>query len=339
MVMFRRIYMTGVLLVPGLFGSGVCSWGETPNIVFILADDMGYGDVQALNADGKIPTPHIDSLVRNGMSFTDAHTTSAVCTPTRYGLLTGRYNWRTRLEKGVLWGYSRHLVGVNRATVGGFLAKQGYSTACVGKWHLGMDWSLNGGGLADTGADGWTIDYEKPIANGPTARGFDYFFGISASLDMYPYVYIENDRVAGVPTVEKAFFRLGPAHEDFEAVDVLPTLTGKATAYIDEQSKSEKPFFLYFPLTAPHTPIEPTADWDGKSGMNGYADFVMQVDDTVGQVIAALKRNGVMENTLLIFTSDNGCSPEANFRELAEHGHDPSYVFRGHKAEALIPKK
>lgn len=335
--MFGKIHITLLLLVAAYLTASLPANAEKPNIVFILADDLGYGDIQALNPQGKIPTPHIDALAKNGMSFTNAHTTSSVCTPTRYSLLTGRYNWRTRLENGVLWGYSPHLIAENQVTVGNFLQSQDYATACIGKWHLGMDWTDKDGNIVQnstpTTPDGWNIDYTKPITNGPAARGFDYFYGISASLDMFPFVYIENDRVQGIPTVEKKFYRLGPAHKDFEAVDVLPTLTAKAENYIDTQAKSEDPFFLYFPLTAPHTPIVPTKEWKGKSAINNYADFVMQVDHTVGQITAALKRNGLTENTLLIFTSDNGCSPEANFRELETHGHDPSHIFRGHKAD------
>ncbi len=176
----------------------------------------------------------------------------------------------------------------------------------------------------------------SPIQNGPNTVGFDHYFGISASLDMPPYVFIENDRVQGVPTVEKTWIRKGPAHKDFEAFDVLPVLTRKVTAWIDQQAeaaKAGKPFFLYLPFSAPHTPILPTAEWQGKSGLNAYGDFVMQTDWSVGQVLQALERNGLAENTLLIVTSDNGCSPSANFKELTDKGHNPSYHFRGHKAD------
>lgn len=332
-MLFSTAPLYRLLLVWALVGVSATAFTETPNIVFILADDLGYGDVQSLNPEGKIPTPHIDSLVYSGMSFTNAHTTSAVCTPTRYSLLTGRYNWRTRLADGVTWGYSPHLIDADQMTVGKLLQEQGYATACIGKWHLGMDWTLKDGGIAQTDAKPWSIDYEQPLGHAPNTRGFDYFFGISASLDMFPFVYIENDRLQGVPTVEKDIFRVGPAHVDFEGVDVLPTLTRKMTEYIDEQATASKPFFLYFPLTAPHTPILPTSNWQDKSGMNAYADFVMQVDATVGEVLAALKRNGLSENTLVIFTSDNGCSPQASFGELKRFGHNPNHVFRGHKAD------
>lgn len=313
-----------------------------PNIIYILADDMGYGDIKALNPECKIATPHLDQLARGGMVFTDAHTSSSVCTPTRYGVLTGRYNWRSRLKSGVLWGLSRRLIEQDRMTVPSMLKQHGYYTAAVGKWHLGMDWTLKDGGIATEKSynkktnPGWDVDYSQPIQNGPNSVGFDYFYGISASLDMPPYVYIENNKSQGIPTVTKAFFRDGPAHKDFEAIDVLPRITEKTVQIIDEHaaaSKQGKPFFIYFPLNAPHTPILPTPEWQGKSGINAYCDFVMQVDDTVGQVMQALKKQGIHENTLVIFTADNGCSPAANFKEMADKDHQPSYRFRGHKAD------
>jgi len=307
-----------------------------PNIVLILADDLGYGDVRCLNPGGKIATPCMDRLAAAGMAFSDAHSSSAVCTPTRYGILTGRYNWRSPLKSGVLGGYSRRLIEPGRLTLPALLSEHGYRTACVGKWHLGMNWPLKGDGFAKDYEDAWKVDYTQPIQNGPGAVGFDYYYGISASLDMPPYVYIENDHCQGVPTVEKTWIRKGPAHRDFEAIDVLPTLNSRAIRYIDQQAsqaKQGRPFFLYFALSAPHTPILPTAAWRGKSGLNAYGDFVMQVDSTVGQVVEAIERGGIAENTLVIVTSDNGCAPAANFPELAAKGHYPSYHFRGHKAD------
>ncbi|MAS96550.1 MAG: arylsulfatase [Verrucomicrobiales bacterium] len=316
---------------------------EKPNIIFILADDQGFGDVTALNPEGKIPTPNIDRIAHEGMIFTDGHTSSAVCTPTRYSVLTGRYHWRTRLQKGVLGGYSPPLITPDRLTVAGLLKENGYYTACVGKWHLGFDWQLKGGGIAnDEGdfsggfKDGWNVDYTAPIKNGPVDVGFDTFFGISASLDMPPYVYIQDRIATEEATVEKAFHRPGPAGESFEAVDVLPKITEKTVSIIDERAAASKegdPFFIYFPLNAPHTPIVPTDEWKGKSGINIYADFTMQVDWTVGQVLEALDRNGIADNTLIFFTTDNGCSPQAKFDELQAAGHEPSYIYRGHKAD------
>jgi len=316
---------------------------DQPNIVFILADDQGFGDVSALNPESKIPTPNIDRLAKEGMIFGDAHSSSSVCTPTRYSVLTGRYHWRTHLQKGVLGGFSRPLIDEDRMTVAGFLKDQGYYTACIGKWHLGMNWPLKDGGTADDGGDfsggygdGWKVDYTAPIQNGPVDVGFDTFFGISASLDMPPYVYIQ-DRIPTEPaTMEKAFHRKGPAAAGFEAVDVLPKITEKAVSVIDERAAAAKdgtPFFIYFPLNAPHTPILPSKEWKGKSGINIYADFTMQVDWTVGQVLDALDRNGLTENTLVIFTTDNGCSPQAKFDELQAAGHEPSFIYRGHKAD------
>ncbi len=322
---------------------------EKPNIIFILADDLGIGDVRCFNPEGKIATPNMDKLAAAGMKFTDAHTPSAVCTPTRYGVITGRYNWRTKLQSGVLGGLSPRLIEEKRLTVAQMLKDNGYATACVGKWHLGMDWAKQAGKEVEELSiekpdQVWSVDFTKPIANGPTAVGFDYYFGVAASLDMVPYTFIENDRVTKVPTKEVAFpmmtdrenggmTRKGPAAEGFEAVDVLPTLAGVASGWISTAAKSGKPFFLYLPLNAPHTPINPLPEWKGKSGLNAYGDFVMQVDAAVGQVLAALDEAGAAKNTLVVMTSDNGCSPQAKYEELLAKGHNPSAGFRGHKAD------
>ena len=307
-----------------------------PNLVYVLADDLGYGDLGCLNPQGKIATPHLDRLAGQGMVFTDAHSGSAVCAPTRYGVLTGRYCWRSSLKQGVLGGYSRRLIEPGRLTVPELLRRRGYATACLGKWHLGMDWPLKQGGLAQADADGWKVDYARPIQNGPNSVGFDEYFGISASLDMPPFVFIENDRAVTVPTVEKTWIRKGPAAADFEAVDVLPTLTRKAVEYVRQHAaaaKAGRPFFLYLALSAPHTPILPTGPWQGRSGLNPYADFVMQVDDSMGRLLRALDESGLAANTLVFFTSDNGCSPAADVKDLEAKGHHPSYRFRGYKAD------
>ncbi len=329
------------ILISGLLATA--NSAEKPNIIFILADDQGFGDVSALNPDSKIPTPNIDRIAKEGMIFSDAHTSSSVCTPTRYSVLTGRYHWRTHLQKGVLGGFSAPLISENRLTVASLLKKQGYYTACVGKWHLGFDWPLKGGGYADDGGDfsggfkkGWDVDYTAPIKNGPVDLGFDTFFGISASLDMPPYVYIQDKIPTEPATVEKAFNRKGPAAVGFEAVDVLPRITEKTVEIIGKRAEAAKkgdPFFIYFPLNAPHTPILPTKEWQGKSGINNYGDFTMQVDWTVGQVLKALDENGLTDNTLIIFTTDNGCSPAAKIPELQAAGHEPSFIYRGHKAD------
>ncbi|TWU02954.1 sulfatase family protein [Stieleria varia] len=339
-----RLQVFQVALVLGIASIGwlvpSAEGADRPNIVFILADDQGFGDVSALNPESKIPTPNIDRIASEGMIFGDGHTSSSVCTPTRYSILTGRYHWRTRLQKGVLGGFSPPLISKGRTTVASFLRDQGYHTACIGKWHLGWSWPLKGGGYADDGGDfsgkfkdGWNVDYEADIQNGPNDVGFDYFFGISASLDMPPYVFVRNRRPTQAATVEKAFHRKGPAGADFEAVDVLPTLTAETVGQIKSHAGDDTPFFIYFPLNAPHTPIVPTKEWQGKSKINTYADFTMQVDWTVGQVLDALDEAGVADNTLVIFTTDNGCSPQANIPELEAAGHDQNYIFRGHKAD------
>jgi len=294
-----------------------------PNLVYILCDDLGYGDVNCLNPEGKIPTPNMDRIAAAGMTFTDAHSGSSVCSPTRYGVLTGRYSWRSRLKQGVLGGLSPRLIEPDRMTVAAFLRQHGYHTAAVGKWHLGMDWvKLTGRDVAELNIESAeqvrNVDFSKPIANGPNSVGFDYYFGISASLDMVPYTFIENDRVTALPTEDADFemmpgkpgrTRRGPRAPEFDAIDVLPRLTEKAVEYIGQRAadaKAGRPFFLYLPLNAPHTPTLPTPQWQGKSGLNAYGDFVMQTDATVGRVLDALDQHGLTDSTLVIFTSDNG---------------------------------
>lgn len=336
------VYISGwtasILLIGGC--SSENEPNPLPNIIFILADDLGYGDVSCLNPESKIRTPHIDGIAERGVRFIDAHSSSAVCTPTRYSLLTGQYSWRTSLKSGVLNGYSPALIPADRITMAGMLKSRGYHTACIGKWHLGWDWHN-----MEKGAD--SIDFSGLVKNGPADRGFDYFYGFSGSLDMPPYVYVENDRPTalpdrlakgnnapvGSPDYTGAFWREGPAGSDFYFEDCLPNLTRRAVHYIDERSSSGQPFFLYFPLPAPHTPILPAGEFEGSSGINPYADFVIMVDWVAGEIVKALERNGRLQNTLLVFTADNGCSPWADFKMLAEHGHQPGYIFRGHKAD------
>jgi len=293
-----------------------------PNIVFVLADDLGYGDVQALNARSKVPTPHLNRLARQGMTFTDAHSPSAVCTPTRYGALTGRYCWRSRLKRGVLNGYSAPLLESGRLTVAGMLRANGYHTSVVGKWHLGLGFQK--------GADG-QIDYAKPVTDRPNEHGFDDSFIIPASLDFPPYVYIENGRVIELPSIDQpavkfpGFLRRGPRQPRLVMDDCLDDLTRRAAGVIRARAKKEPPFFLYFPLTAPHKPVQPHPRFIGKSGLGLYGDFVMQVDWTVGQVMQAIREAGIGENTLLIFTSDNGSFMRRLGRdEKADHVSDPT---------------
>lgn len=305
-----------------------------PNIVFILADDMGVGDVS--HNGGKAATPFIDQLAAEGMRFTDAHTSSSVCTPTRYSCLTGRYNWRTRLKRSVFFSpHAKPLIEPGESTLGSILQGKGYHTACIGKWHLGIGWQFieNFKLPKDKkGQAGWDIDYSKPAIT-PTSAGFDYFWGIQASLDMAPYVYIKNNMATAPGTVTKAFSRKGAAAVDFEANQCLTDFAAQSVAYINQHAKEKKPFFLYLPLTSPHTPIVPSKNWIGKSSIGKYGDFLMETDWVVGEVLQALEKNNLTDNTLVIFTTDNGCSPAAKIDNLVKQGHHPNGKLRGHKAD------
>ncbi len=318
-----------------------------PNIVFILADDLGIGDPGCYNPDSKIKTPALDRLAARGMKFADAHTPSSVCSPTRYSVLTGRYAWRSRLKQGVLWGYSRSLIEPRRTTVASLLESRGYATGCVGKWHLGFQTpdlaadDLPPANRVITGDHPHAVEYSQPLAPGPNSVGFDYFFGIPASLDMEPYLFVENTRPLAPPTEHVAaskhrrqggggYWRAGPMAPGFRHVDVLPELAKRATKWIADQP-ADQPFFLYFPLTAPHTPWVPSKSFQGRSPIGHYGDFVMQVDAVVGQVVDTLRRTGQAENTLIIVTSDNGSHwPESDIKKL---GHDANMNYRGQKAD------
>jgi len=333
------------------------SYAEKPNILYILADDMGYGDLACQNPTSRIPTPNLDRLAKEGIRFTDAHSPSAVCSPTRYGILTGRYCWRTRLKKGVLRPWARPLIQANRLTVPSLLKDHGYDTACIGKWHLGWSWpTLDGKNSASMGRkgsvkSGCNVDFKSPIVDGPTSRGFDYYFG-TAVPNFPPYCFIENERTLGIPKETKPssmFGSPGPMLAGWDLTQILPGLMKKAVEYIDAKGgrvkrphfrqTAKKPFFLYLPLTAPHTPIAPTKEFRGKSKAGSYGDFIVQVDHVVGQVLAGLEKNGFAENTLVIFTSDNG-SPARDgtkmsgpIRSVEKFGHKPSHTFRGIKAD------
>ena len=311
----------------------ISSSAQSPNIVFILADDMGIGDVS--HHGGLAPTPAIDRLAKEGMRFTDAHSTSSVCTPTRYGVLTGRYNWRTRLKKSVFFNpHDKPLIEAGEVTVASLLKEQGYNTACVGKWHLGIGWQFLENPVIDKKiqkGQGWDIDYSKPAIT-PTSHGFDFFYGIQASLDMAPYLYIKNDKAVEPGTVTKAFNRPGAASADFEANQCLITFARESVSFI-EQQKADKPFFLYLPLTSPHTPIVPSEAWKGKSSIGSYGDFLMETDWVVGEVLKVLDKKKFADNTLIVFSTDNGCSPAAKIPHLEEQGHIPNGKQRGHKAD------
>ncbi len=332
--------LTGLFLALLLSG---CNTGpgaaSPPNIIVVLADDLGYGDISSFNTNGKIPTPNIDQMAKEGMRFTDAHTSSSVCTPTRYGLLTGRYNWRSRLKRGVLNGRSEALIPLDRSTVASILQDQGYHTAFIGKWHLGWNWAHRDAGASDAGNKSKPIDFSALISHSPNDLGFSYAYGHSGSLDMPPYVYVENEIPTAVPdtvTVDKGkytWWRKGLTAPDFVHEDVTPNFFRKSISYVQSRAREQQPFFLYLALPSPHTPILPTAEWQGKSGLNPYGDFVMMVDHYMGQLLQSIEDAGIDKNTLVIFTSDNGCSPEADFELLAEKGHHPSYIYRGHKAD------
>jgi arylsulfatase A len=299
---------------------------DKPNIIFIMSDDQGYGDASCYNPESQIPTPGIDRIAREGIRFTDAHSASAVCTPTRYGLMTGRYPWRSRLQSGVLTtgGKDGPLIANDLLTVPQLLKQQGYQTALVGKWHLGYSYEFPEG---ENGLK--RIVTERPygkfnilaasvgskIIGAPVEFGFDEFHGFHHAREMHSWS--KNDTVV----------------EHIPLDEVIARSTSESIRFIEQQSKNDKPFFLYLALGSPHTPIVPSDQWVGKSGVNLYADFVMETDDVTVQILDALDRLGIAENTLIFFTADNGCSPQANIPELLAKGHDPSYSLRGYKAD------
>ena len=322
-----------LFVVAGLTSVAVAS---SPNVVLIFADDMGYGDVTCYDAKSKIHTPNLDRLAKAGMRFTDAHSASAVCTPSRYALLTGRYAWRTGLKSGVLGGFSQPLIEKGRMTLAHLFQDKGYRTACIGKWHLGMDWA---GGIR--GENGYSmrntsegIDFTKPIQNTAIVNGFDEYFGIAASLDMPPYVFIRNDRVTEQPTSslkeEDKGGRQGPAVPGWRHKHVMPTLTDEVISFL--QRNKQSPFFVYMPLNAPHTPHAPGDAFVGKSKLDIYGDFMVEVDHHIGRVMDELDRLKLSDNTLVIVTSDNG--PETNmYQRRNEFGHDSSSHFLGAKRD------
>ncbi|MCA9072200.1 MAG: arylsulfatase, partial [Planctomycetaceae bacterium] len=344
-VPFHRMFLVVGMTIVGVSQmQGVpTAFAETktpPNIVVILADDLGFGDVKALNPDSKIDTPNLDRLAKDGMTFRDAHSPSAVCTPTRYGLITGRYSWRTSLKRGVLGGYSPPLISPDRVTIATMLKQAGYHTTAIGKWHLGMNFAMQPNKKLNPNRwDGDPgVDFQKPIANGPTTRGFDDYFGVSASLDMPPYVFIENDKFVSQPTIQQermgfpAFVRSGPRSKDFEFADVLDQLTNRAAESIAEGAKREQPFFLYFAMPAPHKPALPHSRFRETTGLGPYGDFVHQVDWTVGEIFKALDRHNVTDSTIVFFTSDNG-SYMYRFDEndVRDHVDDPK--IQGYRAK------
>mgnify|MGYP000706951414 CR=1 FL=1 len=349
---FRRLFRFLVFLATTSYS---CTQPfNKPNIIIIYTDDQGYGDVSALNPDAKFQTPNIDRIAKEGVIFTDGHSSDGVCTPSRYSLMTGRYSWRTSLKRGVLGADGPCLIEPGRMTIASLLRNQGYQTAMIGKWHLQMDF---------VGKKGQDRDWSAPFKEGPIEHGFDYFFGIPASMNYGILTYLENDRVLDPPvlwtkkkkvTDPRSFrdavrpndYRMTPpfdkepgegggwieAAPSFNDELVLETFAAKAESYIEEASKKNKPFFLYLPLTSPHLPHCTHPDFQGRSDCGNYGDFMEETDHRVGQVLKALDYHGIAENTLVIFSSDNGA--ETNYQyQRATHGHYSSLHFKGGKRD------
>ncbi len=350
---FTRWFTFAAFSVAAVSQSLSAAEAKKPNILIIYADDLGYGDVQCYNPKrGRIPTPNIDRLATQGMRFTDAHSSSGVCSPSRYTILTGRYHWRTRLQAGIVGLWQAPLIAPGRLTIAGLAKQHGYRTACVGKWHLGWDWAISRdkaalfrGAKKEVTATkehraAWQEVFSRRIGGGPTAVGFDEYFGTDVP-NWPPYCFIENDRTVGIPTeflpgrllVKNQASTQGPAVKDWALEPILPTLGERAARFIERESKSPNPFLIYLPLTSPHTPLSVNKEWRGKSGLNLYADFVMETDAIVGRVLDALDRSGAAGDTLVIFTSDNGCAPYIGVQELEQKGHYPSGALRGYKSD------
>lgn len=327
---------------------------QKPNIIIIYTDDQGYGDVGALNPNAKFRTPNMDRIAREGVVFTDGHSSDAVCSPSRYSLITGRYSWRTSLKKGVLEADGPCLIEKGRTTVASLLKQNGYHTAMVGKWHLQMEFA---------GELGKNRDWSVPFVGGPTAHGFDYFFGIPASMNYGILTYLENDKVLDPPVIwtkkktvtdARSFrnnvnppdYRMTPPYENergegngwvevapsFNDELVLETLTSRAVDYINESANRAKPFFLYLALTSPHLPHCTHPDFRGKSDCGNYGDFMQETDYRVGQILGALDAKKIADNTLVIFTSDNGA--ETNYiYQRDTYRHYSSLNFKGGKRD------
>ena len=309
-----------------------------PNIIVVLADDLGYGDVHCFDPQyAKIPTPCVDRLAQQGLSFTDAHDGASLCTPSRYALLTGRFSWRTPLQRQVMDAYGAPLIAPDRLTLPRMLQQQGYQTACFGKWHLGWDWALRqkDGSIARAPKnqflrcrrEEWNPVFEESIAQGPITRGFDYYFGVDTP-NGTPHTFIENDRMVVNPTKQDKWGVSAPGWREDR---MLPTILEKTESYIAERAREKKPFLLYLALTSPHTPIAPSEPFVGKSGINREADFIMETDAALGRVVTALEKTGQADNTIVIFTSDNGHAGYLDLKPYEKVGHRVSGPYRGYK--------
>ena len=329
------------LLFGALAGAAGAADGTKPNILILYADDMGYGDLGANNPASKIPTPHLDRLAAEGMRFTDAHSSSGVCTPSRYAMLTGRHHWRD--FHGIAGAYDGSVFKPGRLTLPAMLRKQSYATACIGKWHLGMDWdAIRKPGTPKKSIEHTDFDWTKRFPGGPLDVGFDYYFGDNV-INFPPYAWIENDRLVAPPDVTMRNVpgkpkegewecRPGPARSDWDFTQALPTLARKGADYIRARKGQEQPFFLYFALPSPHAPIVPTDAFDGKSKAGAYGDYVAETDDACGQLLAALRDSGLESNTIVIFSADNGPENYAYARD-EKFDHWSAAPFRGLKRD------
>lgn len=329
--LLTKLLCVGTLLF--VFSSSIVQNRQDPNIVLIVADDLGYGDFGSYGAT-KIATPTIDNLAQEGLKFTNAYVASSICSPSRYSILTGRYSWRTRLKQGVLTWFEKPLIQENRTTLGSLLQRNGYHTAAIGKWHLGFDWALNDQAPENPDENVFSsrdietqqyIDFSKPVESGPITRGFDYFYGMAGSNNMIPYVFIENDEVVEPPTAEKKWKyefeqNITTKAPNWDARTLDQHFTDKAVEIIDNhfENQSDDPLFLYYPTSAIHRPcLSTVARGDSRAGLRG--DMVEEFDWIVEQIVEALKRNNAFENTLFIITSDNGPRPGDPLQALKDY--------------------
>lgn len=353
------------VLAIGLLSGAAAFAQKKPNVVIILADDMGYGDVGCNNPYARVNTPAIDRLAQSGIRFTDAHSAGALSGPSRYGLVTGRYFSRVEKRKEY-WGYLAPYIEPDRLTIGSLMQNAGYTTGCIGKWHLGLDWQLKEGKQPlvpkDKSNRYTNTDFSAPVKNGPTERGFNYSFILPASLDMPPYTFVKNDRVVDpdvMLTADKypkkledteyawdrkhtkeddiywergTWWRNGEMSKSFKFEECLPTIVKEGVSFIEREGKKDKPFMLYMPLTGPHTPWLPTEKYKGSSELGTYGDFIATIDDAVAQVCDKLKQLGLDDNTIVIFSSDNG-APWAE-EDIQQYAHQANYSRRGQKGDA-----
>ncbi|OUW17296.1 MAG: arylsulfatase [Opitutales bacterium TMED158] len=318
---------------------------KQPNILILYADDLGYGDLTIQNPDSKIPTPRLDGLARESMRFTDGHSSSGICTPSRYALLTGRHHWRK--FHGIVNALGASIFDDERLTLPEMLRSKGYRTAAIGKWHLGWDWDalrkeeLVEGEKKPIAYD--AFDWSRSIPDGPLAHGFDHYFGDTV-INFPPYCWIEDDRVTKAPDtmmdadrwkpIKEGRWecRPGPMVSDWDPYENIPTITRRAVDYIKGQSQSADPFFLYFALPSPHAPIIPNDAFDGRSQAGPYGDFVVESDDAIGQLLDALRETGQWENTVVFFSADNGPEKYAYERDR-QFDHWSAHPFRGLKRD------